>query len=109
MRLHPVNETCWKHTWGWHNQGCVWDKIATAWADEEWMSSKKKRIRKDNKDFVAFAFDHVKHSTVHRQGKEVKRNVTKKPPTEMNAIPPDFESPTILLQRDSYVATQWMN
>ena len=66
-------------------------------------------------DLVAVAFDHAIHSTVHRQGKEeeVRRSVAKKPPKDIgpleNAIWPDLESPAILLQRDSYVATQWLN
>ena len=55
------------------------------------IKKKKKRTRKDNRDFVAIAFDHVKHSTVHRQGKEeeVKWNVAKKPPTEIGPLEPD--------------------
>ena len=41
-------------------------------------------------DFVAFAFDHVKHSTVHRQGKEeeVKRSMAKKPPKDIGQLEP---------------------
>ena len=35
MTEDPHNLTRWKHKCGWHNRGCVWDKIATGWAGEE--------------------------------------------------------------------------
>ena len=28
--------TQWKRKWGWHNRGCVWDKVATEWAGDAW-------------------------------------------------------------------------
>ena len=38
MEEDPFNHTRWKHKWGWHNRGCVWDKVATELAgDEDWI------------------------------------------------------------------------
>ena len=35
MKVDPKNHTRWKHTWGWHNRGCVWDKIASEWSGKD--------------------------------------------------------------------------
>ena len=33
----PCNHTRWKHKWGWHYRGCVWDPVASGRAgDEDW-------------------------------------------------------------------------
>ena len=38
MKNDPYNHTRWKHMWGWHNRGCVWDEVATEWAgNEDWI------------------------------------------------------------------------
>ena len=56
---------------GMHNRGCVWDKVATAWAgDEEWIFQRKNQGDKDKRDFVTFALSHVKQSAIHRQKME---------------------------------------
>ena len=70
-------------------------------------AKRKRRTQKDKRDFVTFALDHVKHSTVRRQSKEdgMKRNATKNPHKEIgplkNGILPVKQSPTIPLQEDS--------
>ena len=44
LKEYPCNHAWWKHKWGWHNRGNVWDKITTDWAGkEDWMSERKKR------------------------------------------------------------------
>ena len=35
LKTDPYNHTGWKHMWGWHNRGCVWDKIASEWSGKE--------------------------------------------------------------------------
>ena len=43
--------------WGWHNRGCVWDKVATCWAGKEECASKRRKCQtiEDKRDFIAFA------------------------------------------------------
>ena len=71
MKDDPCNHTKRKHKWRWHNRGNVWDKIATDWAGkEDWMSPRKKRYAlADETQFVTFALDSVKLSTVQRKAK----------------------------------------
>ena len=116
MRLDPGNYTYWKQTWRRHNRGCFWDKIANAWAgEEEWTSRPKKKTEKDKKEFVTFALDRVKHTTIHRQKKEEGKHmkVAEMLPKELasaeTSIPQDWGHATILLRGDSYEATQWIN
>ena len=55
--------------------GCVWDKVATAWASDE----------EGKRDFLTFARDHVKHARIHRRkrAEEVKIKPEKKPSKEL--------------------------
>ena len=48
---------CVGHVWGWHNCGCVWDKVATEWAgDEDWTCRRARcRTIEDKTLFVSFA------------------------------------------------------
>ena len=41
MKSDPYNHTRWKHECGWHNRGCVWDKLATEWAGKEDWTGKR--------------------------------------------------------------------
>ena len=53
---------------GWHNRGCVWDKVATDWAgDEDWTRERKRcQTMEDKKRFVTSALRSVTHSTMRR-------------------------------------------
>ena len=44
MKVDPNNHTRWKHKIGWHNRGCVWDKIASEWSGKHDWSSKRKKV-----------------------------------------------------------------
>ena len=69
MERDPENHTRWKHKRRRHNREIVWEKIATDWAGkEEWMSKRKvKNTLSDMYQFVTFAIDRMKQSTVHRK------------------------------------------
>ena len=56
MNNDPKNHTRWKHMWGWHNRGCVWDKVAAEWAGKEDLTSKSARCQasEDKKRFGHF-------------------------------------------------------
>ena len=81
MERDPENHTRWKHKWGWHNRGNVWDKIATDWAGrEDWTRERKvKSTLDDLYKFVTFVLDRVKLSTVHRKTKGLKKVEEKMP------------------------------
>ena len=67
MREDPYNHTCWKHTLGWHNRRCLWDKIPTEWSGKQkWCERKICCTAEDQRDFVTFALSSVKHSVAHR-------------------------------------------
>ena len=35
--------------WGWHNNGCVWDKVATEWAGDEDWACRSERVGNNTK------------------------------------------------------------
>ena len=39
MKWDPLNFTCWKHKWGFHNRGVTWDTPMARWAgsEEDWI------------------------------------------------------------------------
>ena len=39
MKWDPLNITCWKHKWGFHNRGVTWDAPMARWAgsEEDWI------------------------------------------------------------------------
>ena len=50
MKEDPENRTRWKHLWGWHNRGNLWDKMASRWAGEKnWISVRKKKNTPEEK------------------------------------------------------------
>ena len=65
----------WKHNWGWHNRGDVWDKIATEWAGkEDWMRARKMKSSPTGKyQFVTFVLHSVKLSTALRKERGARR------------------------------------
>ena len=99
--------TRWKHKWGCHNWGCVWDKIASEWVGAEEWCEKKCGSGIDKRDFVTyavknvknpsckkdcatFAMMNVKHSAAHslRIGDIVEPNKERKEPRTIR--PPDL-------------------
>ena len=46
MKVNPNNHTRWKHTWGWHSRGCVWDKTASEWSGKEKRCNKRNKCQK---------------------------------------------------------------
>ena len=95
----------------------VWDKIATDWAGKEhWMSPRKKRYAlADETQFVTFALDSVKLSTVHRKAKgegKGKKDNGKTPRTSDPRTQPSthvMRGLTVQLCGDSKVASKWIN
>ena len=59
-----------------HNRLSVWDIMATDWAgDEDWMSKRENSYALGDKtNFVTFALDSMKHSTVHKRKRERKES-----------------------------------
>ena len=86
------NNTRWKHRWGWHNLGCVWDKIASEWVGAEEWSDKRRRCQDavSKRDIVTFAMVNVKHTVGHRpqSGESIKQNKGRKEPRKRG--PPDL-------------------
>ena len=41
MKWGPLNVTCWKHKWGFHNRDVTWDTLMAKWAgsDEDWIQT----------------------------------------------------------------------
>ena len=39
MKMDPLNVTCWKHKWCFHNRGVTWDTPLARWAgsEEDWI------------------------------------------------------------------------
>ena len=48
----PVQPHEMEHTWGWHNSGCVWDKVAFEWSDKEDWSMKRCHTAEDKRDII---------------------------------------------------------
>ena len=98
--------------WGWHNRGCVWNKVASECAGEEQWSSKREQCQtiEDKRAFITFALQSVKHSAVHRTriGKKKKGTVDCKESRILGpsdkSIHTREEGPTVHLFGDSNVA-----
>ena len=117
MKSDPHNHTRWKHKCGWHNRGCVWDKLATESAGkEDWMIIKRAVCcaLEGEKRFVNFSQDSVNFSTVHRTRKGPKEKVDDKAPRDLDPRTQPFihfreEGPTVHLCGDSEVAGKWIS
>ena len=90
----------------------MWDKVASEWAGREEWSSKRKRCltAEDRRDFITFALQSVKPSTVHRSRFEDKKQLSadRKEPrlveTPDTSINTREEGPTVQQCGDSNVA-----
>ena len=97
----------------WHNQGNVWDKIATDWAcGEDWISERKKRKSlADKTAFVTFALDSMKLSAVHRKvkGKGKGKQAGSRPPRKLGPADATFLHKERRIPRCNCVATvRWL-
>ena len=56
MKSDPDNHTRWKHKCGWHNRGCVSNKLATEWSGKKDWTSKRAICHafEDKKRFATF-------------------------------------------------------
>ena len=49
MKWDPLNISCWKHKWGFHNRGVTWDTPMARWTGSEadwiqkWRKSRPKK------------------------------------------------------------------
>ena len=55
MKIDPANVTRWKHKFGFHNRGVMWDTLMTKWAGEEndWMQMVVYGIRIGRKTWLS--------------------------------------------------------
>ena len=44
MKHDSYNHTRWKHMWGWHTRGCVWDKLASEGAGKRRVELRTEEI-----------------------------------------------------------------
>ena len=70
MRDDLRSQTLWKHKWGWHNGGTMWDNLVTEWAqNNDWMIKRSEKSTIENKrKFATFARHKMKFSNSHRKG-----------------------------------------
>ena len=84
VKIDPNNHTRWKHNFGWHNRGCVWDQIASGCSGKEDWSIKRKGCQTEGykRDFVTFSLSSAEHPVIHRPkiGESVKTNKERKEP-----------------------------
>ena len=100
---------------GWHNRGCVSDKVVTEWArDEDWRrEGARRQTIQDKSKFVTFALQSVTHSTLTRIGKERKGKTEYRAPRILGPADRTIhireEGPTVQRCGDSEVAVKWLN
>ena len=117
MKENPENRTRWRHKWGWHNRGNVWDMMATRWAGEkDWMIKRKEHTSPNAKHkFITYILNKMKLSTAHMkiEKKDGDKKLKKKTPRYLglgdNTFQTREEGPTVQLRGDSNVACKWIN
>ena len=116
MERDPEKHTRWKHEWSGICFGNVWDKIATDWArEEEWMRERKvKSTLAEIYQFVIFALDRMKLSTLHRKnGKGLGKKVKERTPRDLGpadtTIHTRADGLTVRLSGDNNVTCKWIN
>ena len=80
MKSDPYNHTRRKRKCGWHNRGCVWDKLATQWAGKADRTCKRVvcYAPEDKKNSSPLRSDCVNGSTVHDKNREKRNKLTTK-------------------------------
>ena len=112
----PNDHTRWKHKFGWHNRGCVWDKIASEWrVKQDWHNKRKTsegRGQETSWCLRCWVWN-TQSYTGQKIGECVKSNCKKK---ETRILGPRDESMSIRIEDvtaqkcgDSKVAEKWIN